>query len=364
MPLRFSTLSEAQDFTAKAWEVGLRGRNPERDVEYWKLGINLSRALDIVRHVWHTTALDLSTNLFVESPTINRMAARLYDGSALHPQELVRMREGDDSRPLYLFAGGTGLLLQYSDFVRSLDYPGVIYGVPVTGMNRSDEYSRSIPEEAARVVRLISRVHPGGAFRIMGYSSGGCVTLEAGRLLRSQGREVGFLGLLDTGLTDHYWPFGVWLSYMLPGLMETVKKRVQRVFQAAAKAGPAAPPADIVAPRRGTRYEFRFRDPTKPDYAFRSPHWRSDITPSDGLTRQRSLEMWGLYEPARYDGQVTFFFAISPNSISCSPQKYWPAYLSHVDWVPVPGNHITMMVGRYAVKLTAEVSARLRATLG
>jgi thioesterase domain-containing protein len=117
---------------------------------------------------------------------------------------------------------------------------------------------------------------------------------------------------------------------------------------------------DILARRRGTRYEFRFRRPGKPDYWLYSPYWRGDVTPRDGATRLNSLNMWGIYEPARYDGRVTFFVAKGVNPISCNPTEYWANYLADVEWVDVPGNHITMMIGRYAAKLTAEVAARLR----
>jgi thioesterase domain-containing protein len=270
---------------------------------------------------------------------------------------------------LFLFAGGTGLLMEYTDFVRSLDFPGVIYGLPLCGMDGRTPYSQSVEEEAERSALLIRRVQPVGPYRLMGYSSGGCNTLETARVLRAAGHSIGFLGLLDTGLTDHHWSTRLWVSYMLPELMMAVTKRIKVAFgRRVARSAPspadvaAKDRPDIIARRRGTRYEFRFRNPASPDYPHFTPYWRGDVTPRDGETRHNSLRMWGLYEPAPYDGHVSFFVAKGVNPISCCPTRYWHKYLSDVDWVWVPGNHITMMIGKYAGKLTAEVSARLDLT--
>jgi len=359
----FASLAAAEEFMAFAWAVGIRGRVADPDAEYWKLGINVNRAIDIVRELWLNNGLDIPVNLFVEAPTIRRMAAKLYDGSAWRPQTVVPLRPGDTSTPpLFLFAGGTGLLMEYTDFVRQLVYPGPVYGIPLAGMNRQSAYSQSVGEEAERAVAIIRRIQPHGPYRLIGYSSGGCNTLEAARQLREAGEQVGFLGLLDTGLTDHYWPFDVWLRYMVPEFINSVSKRLlRRKVSAAVPAAERAPRnrPNIIPPRRGTRYEFRFRDPSGPEYPHYTPYWRGDLTPLDGETRFHSLRMWGRYQPARYDGQVTFFLAKGVNPITCSPRLYWSNYLPQIEWVQVPGNHITMMIGRNAAALTAEVARRV-----
>lgn len=347
---------------AAAWRAGIRGKTPDPDAEYWRLNINVNRALDICREIWFVAGIDFPINMFAEAPTVNLMAAKLCDGSALKPQDLVLMRAGDESRPLFLFTGGSGVLLEYTDFVHSLHYPGAVYAIPVLGMDRRSGYSKTFREEAERTAQLIRRVQKTGPYRLLGYSSGGCVTLETARVFREDGDVVSFLGLLDTGLTDQHWPFTQWLSYIVPEFAASVKKRLLRSRRPPLETPTHSRP-DILPRRLGTRYELRFRDPNKPDYPRHTPYWRSDITPHDGLTRTHSLRMWGLYEPAPYHGRVTFFLARGANPVSCSPTGYWPRYLSNIEWVPVPGTHITMMVGRYAGKLTAEVSKRLIAGL-
>jgi thioesterase domain-containing protein len=346
-PWQPSTLADATDMLSRSWAAGLRGRHPEAHTPYWRLGINVNRALDIVRELWSVTGTELPANLFVEAPTLAQMAARLHDGSGFVPGDTVKMRDGDDHAPLFLFTGGT-------DLVRHLNYGGSVHGVPLSGMNGRASYSETVEEEAGRAVRLIRGIQPSGPYRLLGYSSGGCVTLEAARLLRRDGEAVDFVGMLDSGLLDHHWPFHVWLFYMIPEAVRAIRKRIFRRRSGGLRAAAPAP-ANIVPPRRGTRYEFRFRDPDAEAYPYYTPYWRGDVTPRDGLTRAHSVRMWGRYAPAPYDGQVTFFLAQGFNPMSCPPDRYWSKYLSQVEWVPVPGNHITMMIGRHAQRLAEAV---------
>jgi thioesterase domain-containing protein len=355
-----STLADALEIMTSAWAAGLRGRKADPHAEYWKLGINVNRALDIVRELWLKTGIDIPTNLFVEAPTISLMAARLHDGTGLQPRDIVKLRDGDAGTPLFVFTGGTGLLLEYTDLVRQLDYRGAIYGIPLAGMNGKSPYSETVHEEAEHAVRLMRGVQHSGPFRLMGYSSGGCVTLEAARLLRSEHLPVAFLGLLDSGLTDHHWPLRVWLRYMIPEAVTALRKRLVRGRGRDVRGVNREPRPDLMPRRRGTRYEFRFRNPDTPGYHSYSPYWRGDLTPRDGLTRAHSLRMWGRYRPLPYDGPVAFFVAQGSNPISCPPTAYWSNYLPRVEWIPVPGNHITMMVGRHAARLADAIGDRLR----
>ena len=360
---RFPSLAAAQDFTAGAWEAGLRGKVPDRDTEYWKLGINVNRSLDIVREIWFSASIDVPSNLFVEAPTINRMAARLYDGSATHPRPIVRMRDGDERVPLFLYPGFAGMLIDFTDFVQKLDYPGAIYAIPLFGMDGISPASNTVEEEAVRSIELIRGIQPHGPYRIIGYSSGGCTALEAGRTLRAAGEKVGFLAMLDTGLTDHHWPLSVWLKYMIPELLIAAKKRLFRPASVPIGEPPARARPAILPPRRGTRYEFRFRNPDSLSYPYYNPYWRGDVTPREGSIRQDSMWLYGPYEPQPYDGDVAFFLARGVNPFCCSPALYMGRYLRSVEWVQVPGNHISMMLGRYAAALTAEVAKRLNPTL-
>ncbi len=97
-----------EDIVAKAWEIALRRQSVNRDAEFRHIAMNSNRAMQIIREIWWATGIDLHVNVFYTAPTIRRMAARIRDRSASVAPDLIRLRYGDDSLPVFLFPGGAG----------------------------------------------------------------------------------------------------------------------------------------------------------------------------------------------------------------------------------------------------------------
>ena len=357
-PDNFSTLAAAEQFTASAWAVGLRGKTPDLDTPYWKLGINANRALQIFQHIWLNAGIDLPVNLFVEAPTIRKMAGRLHDGSALLTQSLVRMRDGDERLPpLFLFPGGGGFLHELTDYACALEVPGIVYGVPSAGMDGTDPIYCKYEDEAARAAALIQDAQETGPYFLAGYSMGGCAALETARILKNQGKTVHLI-LLDTGLNDHSWPFKVWTRFMI----KKVTSKMKAKSKAAAPAAPEKVEGSISAGiprRRGSQIQFRFRNANRREYPYYSMYWQPNHTPKYSRVRENAIRMKGLYKPAPYDGEVIFFLSNGGDVLSCSPLEVWPRYLRNIEWVNVPGTHSSMLLGRYARHVAAETSTRV-----
>ena len=58
--------------------------------------MNSNRAFQIIRDIWFATSIELPVNIFMEAPTIRRMAAAIYDGTGLVAPDLVRLRDGNE----------------------------------------------------------------------------------------------------------------------------------------------------------------------------------------------------------------------------------------------------------------------------
>ena len=41
-------------------------------------------------------------------------------------------------------------------------------------------------------------------------------------------------------------------------------------------------------------------------------------------------------------------------------RRRWPKYLPRAEWIRVPGNHLSMLIGRNAVRLAAEITEQLK----
>jgi len=353
-----------EDVVAAAWSHALRGKAVDRDADFRALGLSPTRAMHLLVSLWAETSIDLPVNVFFEAPTIRRMAEAILDGSAFIAPELVRLRTGDESTPLFMFPGHAGYLVHLNDLVQALDYLGAIYGVPVSGLDGSDPAYDRFELEAERALGIMRKAQPTGPYRIIGYSIGGITALEAARRIRADGDEV-FLTLIDTPQNDHSWPVSVWLTFLTRRLALTVLRKVRRwgrrrprrssVPRAAAPTRPSPHP-----PRRGTQFGYRFRNPAAPDYPQHSPYWTGEATPNYRRVGENVCRMKGFYKPSRYDAKVFFFASKRGDPLACDPQQVWPKYLPNAEWIRVPGDHVNTMFGRYAAKLAAKISAHLQ----
>jgi thioesterase domain-containing protein len=346
-----------EDLVASAWEAALKRKSIDRDADFRNLNMNSNRSMEVIRYIWEKTSIELPVNIFFESPTIRQMATAINDGRALKAPGLVRLREGDVATPLYLFPGGAGVLLELTDLVRELDHPGVIYGIPFSGLDGIEPFYDRFEAEAARTLCIIRQVQPSGTYRLVGYSIGGITALETAKLLRKEGDNSIFLGLIDTPQNDHSWPFRVWTAFMLRKILHKVKFRQ--------KAGPSLGKplqirGDINPRRRGTQFEFRFRNPNSPNYPYYSPYWVAHHTPKYSRVAENACRMKGFYMPTHYDGKAFVFASMGGNPKVCDPEKVWPRYLPNAKWIRVPGNHLSVLTGRHAVRLAQEISKCLK----
>jgi thioesterase domain-containing protein len=353
-------LAKTEDMVANAWAGGLRGKLVDRNIEFRHLGMNCNRSMQILRDIWWEAKIDLPVNVFYTAPTIRQMASAIQDGSAFVAPDLIRLRSGDDTAPIFLFPGGGGVLMELDDLVAELDWPGTVYGIAFSGLDGGPLHDR-FEHEAARSLDIIRRVQKTGPYRLAGYSIGGITALETARLIRQGGEDGIFLGLLDTPQNDHSWPFRVWAGFILQRILRKLTRwrRQLRSGRPARPATLASHKRDIHRQRRGTQFEFRFRNPNNPEYPFYSPYWVSHHTPNYGRVGANACRMYGFYRPRLYDGQVFFFTSAGGDPLGCDPRSVWPRYLPRAEWIRVPGDHLSMLVGRNAARLAAELTDRI-----
>jgi len=349
--------SSMEDLVANAWEAALKRKSIDRDEDFRSLNMNSNRSMQIIRDIWEKTSIELPVNVFFDFPTIRQMAKAILDGNALVASDLIRLRDGDIAMPLYMFPGGGGVLVELVDLVRKLDHPGVIYGIAFSGLDGIGPFYDRFEAEAARALGIMRRVQPSGPHRLIGYSIGGITALETARLFRKEGEEPTFLGLIDTPQNDHSWPLQVWLAFMLRKILRKVRswRRARR-----SSARPLPSPVDINPRRRGTQFEYRFRNPNNPNYPYYSPYWVAYHTPKYSRVGENVCRMKGFYTPSQYDGKAYVFASTAGDVSVCDPEQVWPKYLPNAKWIRVPGNHLSMLIGRNAVRLAGAISDCLK----
>ncbi|MEV8319576.1 amino acid adenylation domain-containing protein [Streptomyces sp. NPDC059900] len=169
------------------------------DDDFFELGGDSFLAVRLVSVLRAHFGVEVSVAELFRSPTVAELARVVRDGGAEEPVgPLVRLQAGDGTAPLYLFPPLAGTVVRYAPLARALGRHRTVYGLQSPGLLPGEEACGSLTEMAEVYIEQMRKVHPGGPWHLGGYSMGGVIALEAARLLRASGEEVGLVGLLDT----------------------------------------------------------------------------------------------------------------------------------------------------------------------
>jgi amino acid adenylation domain-containing protein len=114
------------------------------------------------------------------------------------PAVLVGLQPGGSKPPLFLVHPLSGELFLYRHLVAALGSEQPVYGFQAVGFATDEAPLATVEEMAAVYVGALLSFQPRGPYQLAGSSLGGLIAFEMARQLRSQGREVAFLALLDS----------------------------------------------------------------------------------------------------------------------------------------------------------------------
>jgi thioesterase domain-containing protein len=113
----------------------------------------------------------------------------------------VVLQEGTDA-PLFCCHLLNGRVDPYEPFIPHVPETLPVYGLTLQPLDGSRRPMRTIPEMSVIHADTIDEVYPTGPVRLLGYSWGGQVAHQTAVELAERGREVTFLGLIDTWHPD------------------------------------------------------------------------------------------------------------------------------------------------------------------
>jgi thioesterase domain-containing protein len=108
-----------------------------------------------------------------------------------------KKRELRQSNPVFLIPPIVGDEPILSKFRRSLSNELVMSMVELPNLDSPIPLLADVKATGRFIAAEISKCRPDGTILLAGYSFGGCVAYETAACLRAQGRQIGFLGLLD-----------------------------------------------------------------------------------------------------------------------------------------------------------------------
>ncbi|MFT3661300.1 MAG: amino acid adenylation domain-containing protein [Gordonia sp. (in: high G+C Gram-positive bacteria)] len=162
---------------------------------FFDLGGNSLSAMRVVGRVAEALDAGISIADIFAAPTVRGVVRTVNGARAVSP--VLALRAQGTGAPLFCVhpAGGLGwafggILPYVSDRpVFALQEPSVVAGEPA---------ATSIRQLAERYVAEIREIQPDGPYHLLGWSMGGVIAYEMATIIRSDGGEVGLLGLMDS----------------------------------------------------------------------------------------------------------------------------------------------------------------------
>ena len=110
--------------------------------------------------------------------------------------------------PLFVLHSMSGNLFEWHDLIARLNAGRPLVGIETRALDSGHVPATSIEVLAADYVELIREHQPEGPYSLMGYSLGGLLAHEVAVRLERAGKQVAFVGLIDTYVSSRAltWP--------------------------------------------------------------------------------------------------------------------------------------------------------------
>ncbi|WP_435829912.1 polyketide synthase Pks13 [Nocardia fluminea] len=260
--------------------------------------------------------------------------------------------EGSDATPVFVFHPAGGNTLVYEPLLKRLPADTPMYGI--------ERVDGSIEERARQYLPELRKLQGDGPYVLYGWSLGAVLAMQVGQLLREEGADVRYVGLIDLAMT-------------VENEDNSPEERVRRLerYQAFAKKTynvPAELDRDQIEELAAASDAEQFS-------------MISDLIKLSGakipggvLEHQRTswIENRALQQvqPRKYEGDVVLYLAdryhdgaieLEPRFADRKPNGGWDEYVPNLEIVHIPGDHLQIVDEPRIGQIGADLAAKLAA---
>nr|WP_228817198.1 polyketide synthase Pks13 [Nocardia transvalensis] len=260
--------------------------------------------------------------------------------------------EGSDAVPVLVFHPAGGNTLVYEPLLKRLPADTPMYGF--------ERVEGSIEERARQYLPEIRKIQPEGPYVLYGWSLGAVLALQVGQLLREEGADVRWIGLLD-------------LAIPAEPEDDSPEARVRRIerYQAFAKKT-----FNIQGELDREQLEelAAASDEEQLQIVLELVKFSGAKIPGGVLEHQRTswIEHRELakVQPSRYDGDVVLYLAdryhdgaieLEPRYAERRPNGGWDEYIPNLEIIHIPGDHLQIVDEPRIATIGADLTKKLAA---
>jgi thioesterase domain-containing protein len=233
---------------------------------------------------------------------------------------LVPIQTSGSKPPFFFVHAHGGNVIGYSDLARHLGPDQPFYGVQAQNLNGRQVAARRIEDMAAHYIEEMTTVLPRGPYYLGGWCMGGIIALEMAQQLRSQGKEVALLAMVQSTHPDYprFLPKTSGLHRLLYRLVAGVDREVSSLVE---KPPNERLPHGWKRVKRGMTIVQVQVESVFAKLHLRIP--RSRAYTLDALQKAHNMA-YENYEPRPYEGPVALFrVSKQPLGIYSDPTLGW-----------------------------------------
>jgi len=314
---------------AAIWEAVLDIHGVGLDDDFFDLGGDSLRTVDVLLRVEEAFSISLSPLSLVEHPLLGDFAAAIAQGSvAKTSSPLIALRPTGSRPPLFLVHPGNGSPACFGPVARLMHPEQPVYAFRAPGMHGECRALTSIRAMAKRYVREVLAVRPDGPYLLGGRCMGGLIAMEMARQLEHKGKCAAMVAMFDTPYPSRRHGRMDWRRRFTDGVRDVIRMMRWSFLQAMGLT--------------------------------RRPAWLPAYRHFVGQMTARAVRA---YRPGAYDGDLALFIASDqPPARKQELMKMTGcAHQAHV--ISIPGDHAGMLRRPAVDHLAQQLQIRLDAVI-
>lgn len=194
-----------EQLIADIWAEVLEIESVNASDDFFQLGGHSLLAVKVMVALEKKTGKRLTIATLFEHSTIEKLAKQLRtEYNAKEWDVLVPIKTTGKKIPLFFVHGADLNVLLFKPIADYMAPDQPVYGLQALGINHETHIPATIEDMVKRYVADMVKAYPNGPYAIAGYSLGGFIGFEIARQLKLMGKEVAFLGIIDTFAGNYF----------------------------------------------------------------------------------------------------------------------------------------------------------------